>query len=343
MSYEYIKYKNKDVPKYELSSVPTSLFDENGDMRLNKQKSELKNTLKMEVSNRHIITEAVVVDGNGVLWSLHWPLEGIVEYLAEVYFNYVMVHLTEHDVYLLFDRYYDCSIKGVTRAERTENVALKHMLLLKTRLPEREIALGSMHDKIQVIHLIAKYIISETVNTFDCGRLFVTSADKVLALVWNGIQTKEIDVRTTHEEADIIVVKQCYGAVSNGCSSVKVISDDMDVFVLLAFFYLQWICKVPIFMKSSHVSRTVVDIVATVNKWPQIIPMLPAIHALTVCDKTSQIFGTGKKTALNICASKSLTKLGDKVESMEEIIAEATDFFGSCYCKHNGLSMTEKR
>ena len=50
--------KIEDVRKYELS-LPTSLFDENGDMRLNKQKPELKKT---EVSNRHIITEAVVVD-----------------------------------------------------------------------------------------------------------------------------------------------------------------------------------------------------------------------------------------------------------------------------------------
>ena len=165
-------------------------------------------------------------------------LEGIVEDLAEVYFNYVMAHLTEHDVYLVFDRYYDYSLKGVTRAERTKIVALKHTLSLKTRFPEREIDLGSMHDKIQLIHLIAKYIISETVKAFNCRRLFVTSADEVPALVWNGIQTKKIDMRTTHEEADIIVIQQCYRAVSNGCSSVKVISDDTDVFVLLAFFYL---------------------------------------------------------------------------------------------------------
>ena len=39
--------KIEDLLKYELSPVPTSLFDENGDMRLNKQKSELKNTLKI--------------------------------------------------------------------------------------------------------------------------------------------------------------------------------------------------------------------------------------------------------------------------------------------------------
>ena len=125
-----------------------------------------------------------------------------------------------------------------------------------------------MHNKIQLIHLIAKYIISETVKAFNCRRLFVTSADEVPALVWNGIQTKKIDIRTTHEEAAIIVIQRCYGAISNGCSSAKVISDDTDLFVLLAFFYLQQNCKVSIFMESSHGSRTVVDIVATVSKWP---------------------------------------------------------------------------
>ena len=103
--------KIKDVLKYKLSPVPTSFFDENGDLRLIKKKSELKNTLKTEVSNRCIITEALVVDGNAVLWALHWSLEGTNEDLAEIYFNYVMVNLTEHDVYFVFDRYYDFSIK----------------------------------------------------------------------------------------------------------------------------------------------------------------------------------------------------------------------------------------
>ena len=78
-------------------------------------------------------------------------------------------------------------------------------------------------------------------------------------------------------------------------------------------------------------SRRVVDIATTVNKWPEIIPMLPAIHALTGCDSTSQLLGIGKKAVLNICANKSLMRLGGKVESMEEIILEGTDFIGSCY------------
>ena len=50
----------------------------------------------------------------------------------------------------------------MTRAERIKNVALKHTLLLKTRLPEREIALRPMDNKMQLIHLIAKYTIFKT-------------------------------------------------------------------------------------------------------------------------------------------------------------------------------------
>ena len=102
----------------------------------------------------------------------------------------------------------------MTPAEITKNVALKHSFSLNTRLPEREIALGSMDNKMQLIHLIAKYIISENVKAFNCRRLFLASADEVPAL--NGFKTKEIDLCTTHEEVDIIIIQQCYGTVSNG-------------------------------------------------------------------------------------------------------------------------------
>lgn len=69
---------------------------------------------------------------------------------------------------------------------------------MKTRLPEVEAALGSMHNKIELIHLVVKYIIFETVKACNFRKVFVTSADEVSALVWNGIQTKEIDMRTTY-------------------------------------------------------------------------------------------------------------------------------------------------
>ena len=64
----------KDIFKYKFSPVPLSLFDENGDRRLAKQKADLKNTIKEEVSLRTCLSkDAVVLDGCALLWSIHWP------------------------------------------------------------------------------------------------------------------------------------------------------------------------------------------------------------------------------------------------------------------------------
>ena len=92
-------------------------------------------------------------------------------------------------------------------------------------------------------------------------------------------------------------------------------------------------------MEGTHGSRTVVDIAATAKKWPQIIPILPAIHALTGFDTTSRVFGIGKKTALK----QRVNKLGDKFASMDEVTEEATAFIGTCYGTLDGFDMTGKR
>ena len=66
--------KIEDVLKYKLSPVPMFLFDENGDVRSNQQKFELKNTLKTEVSNRHVITQAVVAFIRNLLYSVFYEI-----------------------------------------------------------------------------------------------------------------------------------------------------------------------------------------------------------------------------------------------------------------------------
>ena len=81
----------KDIFKYELSPVPLSLFDENGNSRLAKQKPGLKNTLKEEVSLRTCLSEnAMVLDGCAVLWSAHclMPKAGNVSNLVNAFMDY---------------------------------------------------------------------------------------------------------------------------------------------------------------------------------------------------------------------------------------------------------------
>ena len=52
------RIETKDFFDYELSPIPESLFEQNGDPRYPTNKSDLKNALKVEVSCRNVIPDA---------------------------------------------------------------------------------------------------------------------------------------------------------------------------------------------------------------------------------------------------------------------------------------------
>ena len=64
----------KDVFSHEVAPVPTSMFEDSGDMRITTSKSTLKRKLQVEQSSRPMPThETIVVDGCAILWTLQWP------------------------------------------------------------------------------------------------------------------------------------------------------------------------------------------------------------------------------------------------------------------------------
>ena len=94
----------KDLFKYELSPVSLSLFDENGDSSLAKQKAGLKNTLKEKVPLQTCLSEdAVVLDGCALFWSIHLPKAGNVSNLVNVFMDYVMKFLHKSNLFFTFD------------------------------------------------------------------------------------------------------------------------------------------------------------------------------------------------------------------------------------------------
>ena len=133
-------------------------------------------------------------------------------------------------MYLIFDRYYDYSIKGTTRAARAKNIALHHKLELGRPVPSRNATLGSTLNKTQQIERVSEYIASEIVKHPTLNRIFITSAKHTPTLVYRGEITQCMEMETSHEEADVIIVQQCFKAIESGCTSIKVISDDTDVF-----------------------------------------------------------------------------------------------------------------
>ena len=108
-----------DVLSYELEAIPPSLFGEkNGSMRLS-TKSTIKSKLQVEASTRSLsLPDCITLDGCAVLWVVCWPSKGKVEDYVKSFVDYVENHLRMADTYLVFDRYYERSIKEGTRKAR---------------------------------------------------------------------------------------------------------------------------------------------------------------------------------------------------------------------------------
>ena len=75
-----------DLFKYELAPVPAALFKDTGEGGYPTSKAALKNALKVEVSTRTIVPDAIITDGCAMVHSaIHWPKGGKVkDFLADV-------------------------------------------------------------------------------------------------------------------------------------------------------------------------------------------------------------------------------------------------------------------
>ena len=91
---------------YELSPVPTSMFDQHGKMRIATAKSTLLNAMKEESPTRRFNeVDAIFLDGCAILWVISWPIgTATVQDYLDRFRAYVCDQLRRAPVYLVFDR-----------------------------------------------------------------------------------------------------------------------------------------------------------------------------------------------------------------------------------------------
>jgi len=65
------------------------------------------------------------------------------------------------DVYLIFDKYHEYTIKSTTRDGRETGVSRKHRLNRTTKLPAQKVVLSSVENKKQLIRLIFDELIQD--------------------------------------------------------------------------------------------------------------------------------------------------------------------------------------
>ena len=143
----------------ELTAYQASMFHADGEKRVATGRSTLKNSLKVEVSQRLITSPtAIVMDVSAALWTLDWPTHGTVGTFISGFNEWLRVRLSEADVHLCFDRYRDYSTKSTTRSSRAAATRV-HQLDLKTPLPARDAVLRNSANKAQLNSLICEQIL----------------------------------------------------------------------------------------------------------------------------------------------------------------------------------------
>ena len=85
----------------ELTAYPPSMFQADGEMQVASGKSILKNSLKVEVSQRLITSPtAIAMDVSAVLWTVDWPTHGTVGTFISGFKAWIRVRLSGAGVHL---------------------------------------------------------------------------------------------------------------------------------------------------------------------------------------------------------------------------------------------------
>ena len=122
----------------------------------------------------------------------------------DAFVEYVKKHLQVAPVFLVVDRYRDCSIKGQTRLERLGQYARTHTLTMNNPLPTREKTLKATRTKVQLINLITRALLDHCTSTKCQNTLSVTGQGSIPIQTKHGIEILRRDMETMYEEADVI-------------------------------------------------------------------------------------------------------------------------------------------
>lgn len=314
---------------YELSPVPSALFDEFGDMNPASQKSQLMSQLRVQVSSRGKYVNALIIDASALLWHVHWPKVGTIQTYIDNVIAVIMKHVAEQNTFLVFDRYFEYSPKSTTRSKRGVN-STSMQLRADTPLPSRNSILTHSRNKVQLTTMICTQLLQH--NEFLPHKLVVTGTDTIpIELQTPGVVIPRPDLETHHEEADVIIVQQAICLSRCATNNIKILSDNTDVFVLLVHFYRKLNLKCSMWMESVDKVK-LSDIAATVHNLGIQADSLLAVHCLTGCDTTSQFFGIGKSKAVQVLRSGiKVTHLGCLESSIQQCIAQCTNFIAHCY------------
>lgn len=244
---------------------------------------------------------------------------------------------------LIHFRYIEGSTKETTRRTRDRAATRVYNLRSTARLPSQKVIVTATTNKVQLIDLIVEDITAHK-GEFKTHTLFITGSDPIPLEISGGSVFKRLDMSTTQEEGDTLIVQQV-ALIADG--TVLVIADDTDIFILLLHFCNLDKITCGVLMVSPVQGRVVLDVSASIERHSPIIPDLLAAHGLTGCDTVASYFGIGKGVALKIVKSGKypLNLLGNTQTHVpfSDVLKQATQFMLACYGQTKCATLTEAR
>ena len=134
-----------------------------------------------------------------MLHRLYWPLNGTVKDFLEIAEKFIVTKLRGSNVYLVFDRYNERSLKSDTRDARIGAFHRSYQLTPDCELPPKEICLKSSKTKETLIELISTHLRNRVKSLDLKNQLVVTGKNTTPIIVQQGdIQTRE-DLKSSYD------------------------------------------------------------------------------------------------------------------------------------------------
>ena len=267
-----------EIFRYELCSVPSALFENNGLPR-EAHKSTLAdalwNTVDCAATDKDINDAFYVLDGGSLLHRIPWTRGESFRSICNVYIDYITRRYPSDGTAVVFD--------GYDEQHSTKDVA--HI--------RRNLSIRNSPD----IHFTEDMIFSSKKDIFLSNQ---KNKQRFINLLGKQLEETEVKVHHAENDADVLIVQTAL--TQSATNEVVVIGEDTDLLILLLYHAAPE--KNNIYLKSEQ-KQTVMkkvkiwDILkAKSNLGGRICTLLPAIHAFSGCDTTSRMFGIGKGIVL---------------------------------------------
>ena len=172
---------------------------------------------------------------------------------------YVSNLLQHSDVYVVFDHYFEKSLKLDTRLQIIGSFQRSHQLSIETSPPSKEVCMSSFKTKWNLIQIIAKFLLQRFSSARCQHKLIVTSKSIYPAETNQGLQINRQHLMTVFDEADYIIPQQVNVAVEHGQTAISFCW--CNVFVLLCGMCMKknWV-GAEIYMDSFNPDKTGISI-----------------------------------------------------------------------------------